>query len=140
MTDSKIFLDTAPFIYLLDNDENFGDKTNRILSDFLRKNNKFVSSVITCTEYLVVPYRTNNRSCINAFWELIEDCFIDLFPITQPIAEKAAEIRAAYKFKTMDSLQLAVACMEECELFLTNDKQLRQFQEIRCVTVEEWEV
>ena len=35
MTDSKIFLDTAPFIYLLDNDENFGDKTNRILSDFV---------------------------------------------------------------------------------------------------------
>ena len=54
MTDSKIFLDTAPFIYLLDNDENFGDKTNRILSSFVRQNNKLVSSVITCTEYLVV--------------------------------------------------------------------------------------
>ena len=139
MTDSKIFLDTAPFIYLLDNDENFGDKTNRILSSFVRQNNKLVSSVITCTEYLVVPYRANNRSSINAFWEVIKDCPIDLYPITQPIAEKAAEIRAAYKFRTMDSLQLAVACMEGCDLFLTNDKQLQKFQEIPCITVEEWE-
>lgn len=139
MTDSKIFLDTAPFIYLLDNDENFGDKTNRILSSFVRQNNKLVSSVITCTEYLVVPYRANNRPSINAFWEVIKDCPIDLYPITQPIAEKAAEIRAAYKFRTMDSLQLAVACMEGCDLFLTNDKQLQKFQEIPCITVEEWE-
>ena len=139
MTDSKIFLDTAPFIYLLDNDENFGDKTNRILSSFVRQNNKLVSSVITCTEYLVVPYRANNRPSISAFWELIKDCSIELYPITQVIAEKAAEIRATYKFKTMDSLQLAVACMGDCDLFLTNDKQLRQFKEIPCATVEEWE-
>ena len=139
MTDSKIFLDTAPFIYLLDNDENFGDKTSKILSSFVQKNHRLVSSVITCTEYLVVPYRTNNRPSINAFWELIDDCRVDLYPITQSVALKAAEIRSAYKFKTMDSLQLAVACMEECDLFLTNDKQLRQFQEIRCVTIEEWE-
>ena len=105
----------------------------------VRQNNKLVSSVITCTEYLVVPYRANNRPSINIFWELIKDCSIDLYPITQPIAEKAAEIRAAYKFKTMDSLQLAVACMGDCDLFLTNDKQLRQFQEIPCITVAEWE-
>lgn len=49
MTDSKVFLDTAPFIYLLDNDENFGDKTNRILSAFVRQNNGFPA--ISCCMY-----------------------------------------------------------------------------------------
>ena len=39
----------------------------------------------------------------------------------------------------MDTIQLAVACFEECDLFLTNDKQLRQFKEIRCITVDELE-
>lgn len=37
----------------------------------------------------------------------------------------------------MDAIQLAVACLEGCDLFLTNDKQLRQFKEIKCITVEE---
>ena len=48
-------------------------------------------------------------------------------------------IRAEYGyFKAMDALQLASACIHGCDLFLTNDKQLKQFKEIPCVTVEEW--
>ena len=138
MRDSKVFLDTSPLIYLLDNDVNFGDKTNKILSALAQDNNQFVSSVITCTEYLVAPYRTDNRPLVEAFWELVADCGMILYPITKEIALKAADIRAEYGFKTMDSLQLAVACMEGCQMFLTNDKQLRRFGEISCVTVEEW--
>ncbi len=39
----------------------------------------------------------------------------------------------------MDSLQLAVAVLHDCDLFLTNDKQLKQFKEMSCITVEEWD-
>lgn len=139
MTDSKVFLDTSPLIYLLDNDANFGEKTRRILSALSEQEATFVSSVITCTEYLVIPYRNGNRLRIEAFWELITDYPIVLYPITQQVASKAAEIRAQYHFKAMDALQLAVACTEGCSMFLTNDKQLRQFKELSCVTVEEWQ-
>ena len=138
MTDSKVFLDTSPLIYLLDDDANFGEKTKAILSSLSEQEATFVTSVITCTEYLVVPYRNGNRLRIEAFWELIADYPIILYPITQQIATKAAEIRSQYRFKAMDSLQLAVACIEGCSMFLTNDKQLCQFREISCVTVEEW--
>lgn len=41
-------------------------------------------------------------------------------------------------FKTMDCLQLATACIRGCDLFLTNDKQLRQFREIKCIVVDEF--
>ncbi len=44
------------------------------------------------------------------------------------MAKKAAKIKADYKdFKTLDALHLACACVHGCDLFLTNDKQLRQF-------------
>ncbi len=39
----------------------------------------------------------------------------------------------------MDALQLAAACLSKCDLFLTNDKQLKQFKDINCVTVDELE-
>ena len=39
----------------------------------------------------------------------------------------------------MDALQLATACISGCDLFLTNDKQLRQFKEMKCIIVDEWE-
>ena len=51
---------------------------------------------------------------------------------------KAAQIRAEYKgFKAMDALQIATACLSGCDLFLTNDKQLKQFKEVKCITVAE---
>ena len=57
--------------------------------------------------------------------------------IDEASALKAARIRATYKgFKSMDALQLASACLAGCDLFLTNDKQLLQFQEIQCVTLD----
>lgn len=55
------------------------------------------------------------------------------------IAEKAAQIRVEYRdFKAMDALQLAAAICTGCDTFLTNDKQLKQFTGLHCVTVEEW--
>lgn len=64
---------------------------------------------------------------------------IEIKIIDKKIAEKAAKIRAEYKFfKTMDSLHLATACIVDSDLFLTNDKQLKQFKEIECITVEEF--
>ncbi|MBQ9376755.1 MAG: hypothetical protein IJU05_02995, partial [Schwartzia sp.] len=80
MTDAKVFLDTSPIIYLLDNDINFGAKTNRILSSLAGRDRRFVSSVITCTEYLVVPFRTDNRAMTDAFWDFVDECSIVLCP------------------------------------------------------------
>lgn len=67
----------------------------------------------------------------------IDDMEIDLADVNVVIAGKAAQIRAIHKdFKAMDALQLAAACLTGCDLFLTNDKQLRQFMEIKCITAE----
>lgn len=137
----KIFLDTSPIIYFLDEDKNFGEKSKQIINYFLKKDIKMVSSVVTCEEYLVMPYRKEKNDLIDLFWKFIIDAEIDLYPINQSDAIKAAKIRAEYKFfKPMDALQLAVATLHGCDLFLTNDKQLKQFQEISCVTVEEWQI
>ncbi len=136
----KVFLDTAPIIYFLDNDVNFGEKARSILEEILEDGKELATSVITCTEYLTFPYRSNNREKVEAFFEFITDCDIPLYSVDIEIAKKASRIRAEYgNFKAMDALQLASACIKGCDLFLTNDKQLKQFEGIRCVTVEEWE-
>ena len=97
-----------------------------------------VTSVITVEEYKVFPYRTGKHEYIASFERLLDALDIDVVSINKVIAEKAALIRAEYKaFKAMDALQLATARITACDLFLTNDKQLRQFEEIKCITVEE---
>lgn len=134
----RIFLDTAPLIYFLDEDINYAERMEQILQKILEKKRLLLTSAITCTEYLTVPYRTQNTEKADVFFEFLSDCNVQIYSIDVDIAKKAAKIRARYKdFKTMDCLQLATACLVECDLFLTNDRQLRQFDEMKCSTVEE---
>lgn len=89
-------------------------------------------------EYFVFPYRNNEYSYINMFNRLVATTDMEIMEINKGIAMKAAQIRAEYRgFKAMDALQLVAACLSGCDLFLTNDKQLKQFKEIRCITVGE---
>ena len=136
----KIFLDTTPIIYFLDADINYAEKVERIFEGLIENRSSMVISTVTCTEYLTYPYKMGNTEKINAFFDFVKDCDIPLYSIGEEVAKKAAQIRAEYKvFKAMDALQLAAACLTGCDLFLTNDKQLRQFGEIMCITVEELE-
>ncbi|MCM1192877.1 MAG: PIN domain-containing protein [Acetatifactor muris] len=135
----KIFLDTTPVIYFLDADINYAEKVEQIFGDFIKNKCSMITSAITCTEYLTYPYRTGNTEKINVFFEFLSDCNIQIQPVDISIAKKAAQIRARYKdFKTMDCLQLATACLQQCGLFLTNDKQLRQFDELKCMVIDDF--
>ena len=136
---NKVFLDTAPLIYFLDDDIRFGGKMRAILESILNSGKKLITSSVTCEEYLVYPYRTANQEKADVFFEFTDDCHIDILPVTVEIAKKAAAVRAQFPhFKGMDALQLAAAVTAGCDVFLTNDKQLRQFRDIHCITVEEW--
>ena len=142
MTDfNKVFVDTAPFIYFIEKDiynPQYYENVKCFFKDGYDNGKKFVSSVITMEEYFVFPYRNKSYAYINMFNRLVETTDMEIVEINQEIAKKAALIRAEYKgFKAMDALQLAVASLSGCDLFLTNDKQLKQFKEIKCITVED---
>lgn len=99
---------------------------------------EFVTLAITIEEYSIVPYRENNIKLLKDFDMLIEDTETDVVDITKSVTKKAAQIRADYKcFKAMDALQLAAAVKNSCGVFLTNDKQLRQFKELTVMTMDD---
>ncbi|MCM1182720.1 MAG: type II toxin-antitoxin system VapC family toxin [Roseburia sp.] len=132
----KIFLDTSPIVYYLESNVSYYP----IMKNFWQKHSEYdyVTSVITVTEYLTYPYQQHNSKLINAFFAFVDGMDIEIKNIDKAIAERAAQIRAEYKsFKTMDALQLAAACLSGCDVFLTNDKQLKQFKEVNCITVGE---
>lgn len=137
MIDSKnIFLDTAPIVYYLENNELYYSNMKKFWKEY--EDCDYVTSAVTVTEYLTYPYQQNNMKLINSFYAFVDGMDIEIKSIDKAIAEKAAQIRAEYKFfKTMDALQLATACLSGCNLLLTNDKQLKQFKEMKCLTVEE---
>lgn len=97
-----------------------------------------VTSTITIEEYLVFPYANGKMELIENFKRFIEYMKIEIINIDSEIAEKAAEIRGQFKhFKAMDSLQIAAAVVSKCDMFFTNDKQLRQEKELPCMTIDD---
>lgn len=63
---------------------------------------------------------------------------IEVVNVDSEVAEQGAKLRGQYKnFKAMDALQIATAVISGCDMFFTNDKQLRQEKELPCMTIDD---
>lgn len=139
MTDFKrIFIDTAPIIYFLENSSLYMESMSAFFAKCLKENIKIVTSTLTVEEYLVQPYTKGKGDYVENFKRFIEYMNIEVVDIDFSIAEQGAKIRGQYRgFKAVDSLQLATAIVKKCDVFFTNDKQLRQEKELPCMTMED---
>ena len=122
MTDFKrVFVDTAPIIYYLENSPLYSEAIKRFFTMCIEKNIQVVTSAITVEEYLVYPYSSGQMDFVDNFKR-----FLDY------------KLRGQYNgFKAMDALQISSAIASRCDMFFTNDKQLRQEKEIPCMTMDD---
>ena len=137
MTDfKKVFFDTAPFIYYLEDDGDFYAKAEKLFTE--SRNADFVTSTVTVGEYLTGAFKNEDEQNASDFKDIITNYDFEVIPISWDIAEEAARIRAKYKgFKMMDSLQLATAKLSGCDAFISNDLQLKQYSDVNVLIVDE---
>jgi predicted nucleic acid-binding protein len=139
MTEFKcVFVDTAPIIYYLENSALYMDSVKKFFEKCVKENIQVVTSAVTIEEYLVFPYSSGKMEFADNFKRFIEYMNIMVVDIDSNIAEQGAKIRGKYKnFKAMDALQIATAIVSGCDMFFTNDKQLRQEKELPCMTMDD---
>ena len=139
MTDFKrVFIDTSPIIYYLENNALYADRIKNFFAKCFREDIQLVTSAVTVEEYLVFPYSSGKAELVDNFKRFIKYMNIEVVGIDSHVAEQGAKIRAKYKgFKAMDALQIATAIVSECDMFFTNDKQLRQEKELPCMTMDD---
>ena len=127
---AKIFLDTNPIIYILDSQQKFHEKTLSVLSNFIQNSYDLCTSVITDSEFLILPFKKNDTNAFIAYQNFLDKLRVYQTDITKLIAKTAAELRSKYAgLKMADSLQLASSIVCDCEGFLTNDRRLKQVAE-----------
>lgn len=139
MTDFKrVFIDTAPIIYFLESSSLYMESMEKFFSKCVKEHIQIVTSTLTVEEYLVLPYSDGKMEYVDNFKRFIKYMNIEVVDIDAVIAEQGAKIRGRYKnFKAMDALQIAAAVAKQCDIFFTNDKQLRQEKELPCLTMED---
>ena len=135
---NRAFADTCSFIYYLERNPTYYEATKGFFSLCYSTAKVLVTSAVTIEEYSIVPYRNSDYELLTDFNRFLSDMKIQVLNIDRVVADRAAQIRAAYpSFKPMDALQLAAAVQIGCDLFLTNDRQLRQFTELPVLLIQE---
>ena len=139
MTDFKrVFIDTAPIIYFFFFFSIYMESMKKFFTRCMKEHIQIVTSTLTIEEYLVSPYSKGKLEYVDNFKRFIEYMNIEVVDIDSSIAEQGAKIRGQYKnFKAMDALQIATSIVKKCDMFFTNDKQLRQEKELPCMTMED---
>jgi len=134
----KTFIDTSPFIYLVENHPEFAVRIRGFILDAITNDDELVTSVITLMEFGVMPERKGQQELIFQFVDFLQLMNISVEVIDQRVAETAYKLRAKYDFlKGMDALQVSVAIEKECDQFFTNDKKLQKISEVQIILIED---
>jgi|SRR5882762_10212147 len=136
---SIIYLDSAPLIYYIQDNKKFSGLIHPIIEAIARGEKAGVTSYLTLLELLVMPFKKKREDlAIKYSHVLLKSPHMRLLPVGESVAQEAARIRASYPFiRTPDAVQLASAKVSQADIFITNDKRLRGFKEVRMLVLSE---
>ena len=136
----KMFIDTAPFIYFFEGDSDLSLKSRDIFLKLINGNYEIYTSYISEVEMNVMPQRNKQTKKIIAMDTFFDEFGINKLNLGMREYKTALEIRADYPFiKLVDAFQLATALNCHCDYFITNDKELKKYSQIKTLLVDECE-
>lgn len=133
--------DTAPIIYFVEANPRYDAVVTEIFQRVDKGVVQGVTSVISLLEVVVMPMRSGNSILRQQYTDLLmHSAHLETRPITAEVAQYAADLRARYNLRTPDALQVAVAIVDGCQAFLTNDIALKRISELSVLVMDELEL
>lgn len=138
---STLGFDTAPLIYFIEANPRYDALITEIFRRVDAGKLSGMTSVISLCEVLVYSFVKDDPSLRQSYRNLLlNSANFVTHAINDAMADHAAELRAKYRIKTPDALQIAMALSTNCEAFLTNDKDLKRVAEIQILVLNELEL
>jgi predicted nucleic acid-binding protein len=137
---NRLFLDSGAVIYYVDQNPNYLAVMDSIFDSLEAQRIRAVTSPVTLAECLVLPIRDKDKAKQDVFTDLLTLPEMAYFVGTDAaIARQAASVRVKYNLKLPDALQIATAIVSHCDVFLTNDAQLKRVKELRVLVISDLE-
>ena len=134
-----IGLDTAPFIYYIEDVALYADLFDLVFSLLENHALRAVTSTVTFAEILTKPFADKNFSLADEIkFTLKSFSSLSVASIDEKLGEAAALIRARHTIRLPDALQLAAAIQGETSLFLTNDKRVKKVDALEVVVLPDF--
>lgn len=135
----KIALDSNLFIYVFEGSAIAERLRDELFIPVERGELQAITSVLTVSEILTRPKSLAREDICQKYIILLESFpNLEIIPFTLKEAVHTATIRAKYRVRTPDAIQLATALEHDATLFFTNDLNLpSQVDTLRIVFLKE---
>ena len=138
---TRLGFDTSPVIYFVEANPQYDALVTEIFQRVSNGAPPGATSVITLSEVLVQPIIRQQTLLQREYRDLLlRSRNFSTLAISASIAELGAELRAQYRLRTPDALQIATALEAGCEAFLSNDAGLRRVTELRVLILDDLEL
>ena len=129
---ASVLVDTAPWIYVLDSHPQFADRFVGLFEAAAKGHLLIALSTITLAEVLTGPFKAGQTALAKRYERaLLQYRVVD---VSAPIAALAAQLRAQYRLKLPDALQLATALDMGAAALVTHDRDFSQVTGLDIVT------
>jgi predicted nucleic acid-binding protein len=117
---ATVMVDAAPFIYVLESHPQFADQFVGLFEAELRGDVVIALSTITLAEILTGPLKAGKPALAKRYEKGLS--LYEVVSVSTPIAVLAAQLRAQYRLKLPDAIQIATSLEIGAAAFVTHDR------------------
>lgn len=134
----QVLIDTCVWIYHIEQHPEFAAAAGRVFEKLQQGAFRGISSELTLMELTVKPLQAGRQDVADEYEVLIDDFpNFELVPVGRDVLLEAAGLRARYKLRTPDAIQLATGLRQGATLAVTNDEAWRKFPLIETILLSE---
>jgi len=134
----RVLLDTCVWIYHIEQHPTFAATAGRIIEKLRQGTFRGISSELTLMELTVRPLQLGRQDVADEYELLIDDFpNLELAAISRDILLEAAALRARYKLRTPDAIQIATGIQMGATIAVTNDEGWRNVPHIETLVLSD---
>lgn len=122
---ARLGLDTAVFVYHLEQNPRYFPLTHALLAGVEARRWTACTSVVTLMELTVRPWQLGQPEVATRYVAALAHFpNLSLIDVTREVARQAAQLRATFRLRPADALQVATALVSGATIWITNDRDL----------------
>ena len=122
---TTVGLDTPVFIYQLEAHPDYLPLTQALFTNVQAGRWAAITSTITLMELTVRPWQLDRPAVAREYETLLVHFpHLTILDVTREVARRAAQLRAEYRLRPADALQIGTALVHGATAFVSNDRAL----------------
>jgi predicted nucleic acid-binding protein len=130
--DALILLDSAPIIYFLEDHPKFARRFHPLFEEHANGKIRFAVSTITIAEVLAGPLSAGDETLVRRYRGILQSW--QVVALDAEIAESAARVRASFRLKIADAVQVAIALAINADALVTHDRDFSNVRSLRVIS------